>query len=53
MICAAHSLTAMGRAADEFNSVHRPSTQSFLSWRLNIHNNSIGFNYHLELTTAN
>jgi len=38
MICAAHSLTATGRAVEEFKSVHRPSTHSFLSWRLNTNN---------------
>ena len=38
MICAAHSLTAKGRAVEEFRSVHRPSTHSFLSWRLNTNN---------------
>jgi len=44
MICAAHSLTATGRAVEEFRSVQRPSTHSFLSWRLKTNNR-------LELST--
>jgi len=38
MICAAHSLTATGRAVEGFRSVQRPSTHSFLSCRLNTNN---------------